>query len=75
MESYGVLTAAIIAVTAFIKQLAPKVAGVVTPIVAALLGLAAGFAGLYDLTPLTGTLVGIAASGVVTVADRINVAK
>lgn len=67
--------AAIVAVTEAIKRIVPQVSGVVTIAVAALLGLAAGFAGLGGLNWLSGLAVGLASSGTVTVVSKVSSSK
>ena len=65
------LAGAVIAITKVVKDLAPQVAGIVTVLVAVVLGGLAGYQHVLD-TPdvLTGVLTALAAVGVVTVADR-----
>jgi transketolase C-terminal domain/subunit len=67
--------AAIIAVTEAIKRAVPQVSGIVTIAVAALLGVAAGLAGLGGLNWLSGLAVGLASSGTVNVASKIGSSK
>ena len=60
--------AAIVAITEAIKRTIPGVSGIITIIVAAVLGVLAGLAGIGGLNWLSGLAVGLAASGVYTVA-------
>lgn len=70
----GLLALAIVGTLQGLKlsQYGEKVQGVVTVLVAALLGLLAGLSGLDGMTPVTGLLTGLAASGAVTVIDRVK---
>ena len=67
--------AAIIAVTQAIKELAPKVNGAVTVIVAVALGIVVALIdkeiGIVDMTVAQGILTALSAAGVVTVAKNV----
>lgn len=71
MISVGV-GASIVAITEAIKRIVPQVSGIVTIIVAAGLGLAAGFAKIDGLNWLTGLTTGLTAVAGVTVATKIG---
>ena len=66
-----VVGAAIIAIVRAIKESLPQVNGLVTLLVAIGLGALAGYLRLEGLTVEQGILVGLAAVGTVSVADRI----
>lgn len=63
---------AIVGITEAIKRLIPSVNGYVTIIVAAVLGILAGFAGFGSLNWLSGLAVGLASAGTVTVATAVG---
>lgn len=65
------VSAAIVAIVKVIKDLVPGVAGVVTVLVAVVLGAVAGYYHV-QATPdvLTGVVLGLTAVGAVSVADR-----
>ena len=71
---YGLLGLAIVGVISALKFSA-AVNGLLTILIAVILGALAGFVGFQGLTVVTGILTGIAAVGAVTVADRINTTK
>lgn len=66
----------IIAVTQIIKYFVPKVSGVVTIFVSALVGGIIGLVDIYigvaDVSIAQGVLIGLGASGVVYTAGRVN---
>lgn len=66
----------IIALTQIIKYFAPKVSGVVTIFVSALVGLVIAlldvYIGVADVSIAQGILIGLGASGVVYTAGRVN---
>lgn len=64
--------AAIVAIVEAIKRVVPFVTGWVTVVLAGILGLGAGFAGLGGLDWLSGLLVGLAAAGTVKTATAIG---
>ena len=68
------ITGAIIAITQVIKSVVPneKVNGPVVIIVAAVLGLLAGVGAVNGLTPLSGLITGLAASGAVSLGQFIS---
>jgi len=65
------VSASIIAVTEAIKRIAPGVNGIVTIIVAAVLGVLAGLAKIDNLNWLSGLITGLAAVGVVKTASTV----
>lgn len=71
MTNSVTVSAAIIAVVAFIKQHFPLVKGWFTMIVAVVLGGLAGFFHLEGLDLVTGVMAGLMAVGGMTAADRI----
>jgi hypothetical protein len=76
IDSVVFIGAVIIAVTAAIKDLAPKVSGWVTIFIAALLGLLVALLdthiGIADISVAQGILTGLSAAGVHTVARQIG---
>jgi len=62
----------IIAITEGLKRIVPQISGVYTIIVAGVLGVLAGLAGIGDFTWVSGLFVGLAASGSVTMATKIS---
>lgn len=76
IDSVLFIGAAIIAVTQFIKLIAPNVNGAITIVVAAALGLLVALIdtniGVADITVAQGILTGLAAVGVHTTATRIG---
>lgn len=66
----------IVAVVQFIKYFVPLIAGAVTIVVAALIGLLVAMLdtsiGLTDVTIAQGILIGLSAAGVVAVAAKVN---
>jgi len=67
--------AAIVGIVQGVKSLVPQVNGIVTVILAAVLGLLAGFAGMGGLNWLTGLAIGLAAVGTTTLASKIGATK
>jgi len=65
------VSAAIIAVTEAIKRVFPQVSGIVTIIVAAVLGVLAGLAKIDGLDWLSGLITGLVAVGVIKTATSI----
>lgn len=67
----------IVAVTQFIKYLAPRVNGAWTILVAAGVGLLVSLVdvqiGVANISPAQGIMIGLAAAGVTTVASKIAV--
>lgn len=76
IDSVVFIGAVIIAVTAAIKDTAPRVAGWVTVLVAALLGVLVALLdthiGIADISVAQGILTGLSAAGVHTVARQIG---
>lgn len=70
MESVTV-TAAIVAVVKAVKEVYPALNGLLTIVLAVLLGAGAGYLQLEGLDLTGGIIVGLSAVGVVTVADRV----
>lgn len=77
VESAAFIGAAIIAVTQFVKYLAPNVSGAITILVAVVLGVVVALLdteiGVVDITVAEGIMVALAAVGVVTTASKISV--
>lgn len=70
MESFFVVTA-VVAATEFLRRLQVKdYFAAITIVVSAAIGALAGAAGIEGLTVATGIVVGLGASGLVTVASR-----
>jgi hypothetical protein len=67
--------AAIVAVTEGIKRVAPGVNGIVTIIVAGLLGLGAGLLELAGLNWITGLMLGLSSAGAITTVSKISSSK
>ena len=63
--------AVIIAIVELIKKYVPQVNGVVTVMVAAVLGGIAGYFGIDGLNVQTGIIAGVSASGINTIAKRV----
>ncbi len=76
IDSVVFIGAVIIAVTAALKDLAPRISGWVTVLVAALLGLLVALVdthiGIADISVAQGILTGLSAAGVHTVARQIG---
>jgi len=68
---YGLLGLAIVGVIAALKFSA-AVNGLITILIAVILGGLAGWAGFEGLTVVSGILTGLAAVGAVNIADRIK---
>jgi len=66
------VSAGIIAVVRTIKEVVPTVSGVVTILVAVVLGGLAGYFNIQGLDLVSGVIAGLGAVGVTTVADRIK---
>lgn len=66
------VVAIIIGLVQAIKTYLPKVNGIVTVIVAVVLGGAAGYFNLEGLTILTGVYSGLGACGLVTLAEKVG---
>ena len=66
------VSAGIIAVVRTIKEVVPTVSGVVTILVAVVLGGLAGYFNIQGLDLVSGVRAGLGAVGVTTVADRIK---
>lgn len=64
--------AVIIAVVEAVKRKYPAVTGLLTVLLAAVLGVLAGYLGLLDLTVQSGLLAGLSAVGVSTVAGKVS---
>ena len=62
----------IIALIKALKEYVPQVKGVVTVIVAGLLGAGAGYLGLEGLTVWSGLVTGLSAVGIVTVVGAVK---
>lgn len=70
------LVTVIIALVKVIKDYVPQVNGLVTVVLAALLGIAAGYFGLFGVGSVeVGLLAGLSAVGVHIVADKIGGGK
>jgi len=65
------LVAAVIAVTEAIKRQFPQVSGIITILVAAVIGLIAGFVNFQGLDPISGAVLGLSAVGVHIVTSNI----
>lgn len=76
IDSYVFIGSVIIAVTQAIKYVAPKVSGVITMIVAVLVGivvaLLATHIGIAPISVAQGIMTALAAVGVHTVASNVN---
>ena len=66
------VSAVIIALVKAVKEYVPQVHGVVTVILAGVLGAAAGYLGLEGLTVQSGLIAGLSAVGVVTVVEAVK---
>ena len=66
------VSAGIIAVVRAIKEVIPTVNGVVTILVAVVLGGLAGYFNIQGLDLVSGVIAGLGAVGVTTVADRVK---
>ena len=66
------VSAGIIAVVRTIKEVVPTVSGVVTILVAVVLGGLAGYFNIQGLDLVSGVIAGLGAVGVTTVADRVK---
>lgn len=74
MESQITIIAAIIAITGRLKEAFPEINGLVTLLVAMVLGGIAGFFHVQGTSNLfEGILLGVAAVGTVTAAQRVGV--
>lgn len=72
VDSIFVVTA-VVGATELIRRLSKQDwYGALTIVVAALIGFVAGVNGVDGLTAFTGLIAGLTASGLVTVADRVN---
>jgi len=63
---------AIVGVVEGIKRLIPSVNGYVTVVIAGILGLLSGFAGIAGVNWFWGLIAGLAAAGGVTIATKIG---
>jgi hypothetical protein len=69
----AMFVADVIAITGVIKSLVPQVSGYITILVAGALGALIGLLGLVPgvVGPVSGLLWGLAASGAITVAEKV----
>jgi len=67
--------AAIVAITEGIKRAIPQVNGIVTIVVAGLLGLGAGLLELAGLNWITGLMLGLSSAGAITTVSKISSSK
>lgn len=76
MESALFIGAVVTAVTELIKRVVPQVGGwvtiVVAPLVGVLVALVDTYIGVANISIAEGAMIGLASSGVVTVASRIG---
>ena len=70
-----VIGGAIVAIVQAFKTQFPQVTGLVTIILAAVLGVLAGLAGLGGLNWVTGLIIGLTSVGVITTATKIGGVK